>query len=237
MIQRNHFLRWSLLLLFCFSICVVSLRVSYEKSRTVVTISNGIRQCQGQSVLQIQQRLKDLGYYKGEIDGISGLGTKNALIQFQQDNGLSADGVADESTLSALGISFRTGFNGVGDENDGSYEEDVQLLATAIHAESRGEPYEGQVAVGAVMVNRVLSDQFPDTITGVLTQYTNFELEKAQAPDQTAMKAAKDAIEGWDPTNGAMYYWDPSVTSNQWMLSLTSNKIIGKYVFGKISKE
>ncbi len=181
----------------------------------------------GTLVRQTQQRLSELGYYRGIVDGIFGSRTYEAILAFQQANGLVADGIAGAATLSALGISG--GGNG--------YQDDVFLLASIIHGEARGEPYEGQVAVGAVVLNRVASDEFPNTLYDVIFQRGAFDAvwdnQFYLPPDEMALSAARDALNGWDPVNGALYYWNPVTATSRWIWQVPIIDQIGRHVFGK----
>lgn len=171
----------------------------------------------GNEVRQIQQRLKNWGYYTGEVDGIFGVETKKAVMSFQRKNGLTVDGIAGNATLKAMGIqsSQQTGGSG------GYSSSDIALLANIISAEARGEPFEGQVAVGAVVLNRVEHPSFPDTLSGVVyqpgafTAITDGQINEAVA--ESAKKAAREALAGSDPSGGALYYYNPDKTSNKWI--------------------
>ncbi|WP_317854962.1 spore cortex-lytic enzyme [Chakrabartyella piscis] len=182
----------------------------------------------GTLVRQTQQRLSELGYYRGIVDGIYGSKTYEAILAFQQANGLVADGIAGTATLSVLGISG-SGSNG--------YQDDVFLLASIIHGEARGEPYEGQVAVGAVVLNRVKSNDFPDTLYDVIFQKGAFDAvwdnQFYLPPSETALNAARDALNGWDPVNGALYYWNPVTATSRWIWQVPITNQIGRHVFGK----
>lgn len=179
-------------------------------------------------VRKIQTRLKNWGYYKGEIDGIFGTETKNAVIAFQKKNNLKADGIAGEKTLEAMGISGKDTFSGY---NSSDYE----LLARIISAEARGESYIGQVAVGAVVLNRVEHPSFPDTISGVVYQRGAFScLDDGQFYEpiaDSAYKAASDALNGYDPSGGAIYYYNPEKSTNKWIFSRKIITTIGKHRF------
>lgn len=187
----------------------------------------------GGEVTQIQQRLQELGYDPGSVDGIYGARTKNAVIAFQRAYGLSDDGIAGPKTLEALGIA------GGGGSGGGSYggfsESDVQLLAKIISAESRGEPYQGQVAVGAVIMNRIAHPSFPNTLSGVIYQEGAFSClydggVNAAVAD-SAYQAAREAINGSDPTGGAIYYYNPAKTTNKWIWSRQVVAVIGAHNF------
>lgn len=183
---------------------------------------------QGEEVKKIQRRLKDIGYYKGEIDGIYGIETKNAVIKFQKDNKLTPDGIAGTKTLKALNITSSSG-------NSKYDQSEITLLAMFISAEARGEPYSGQVAVGAVILNRVEHPSFPNTIAGVLYQPGAFScLQDGQINEKiasSAFKAAEDALNGWDPTGGAIYYYNPKTATNSWIRSRKVITTIGDHRF------
>jgi len=182
----------------------------------------------GNEVIQIQKKLKHWGYYKGEIDGIYGSKTKNAVEKFQKNNGLISDGIAGKKTLEAMGIQTTSTYN-----NDN----DLKLLARIINAEARGESYIGQVSVGAVVLNRVSHPSFPNTIAGVIFQEGAFTAitDGQWNADmyETSYKAAQDALNGWDPTGGAIYYYNPSKTTSKWIYSREVITTIGKHVFAK----
>ena len=185
----------------------------------------------GDEVTQIQQKLKNWGYYTGSVDGIFGPQTTAAVRLFQERNGLAVDGIAGPKTLAAMGIqNSSTG-------STGSYTNDQYLLARIISAEARGEPYNGQVAVGAVVLNRVKHPSFPNTISGVVYQKGAFTAivdgQFNEPIADSAFKAAKDAMNGWDPSGGAIYYYNPERTTNQWIYSREVITTIGKHVFAK----
>ncbi len=200
------------------------------KNNTVETLSKyGSR---GSEVTQIQTKLKRWGYYKGNIDGIYGSQTVNAVKYFQRKNGLTADGIAGPNTLKAMGITS-SGNSGSSSSNSS----DLNLLARIIYGESRGEPYTGQVGVGAVVLNRVKSSSFPNSIAGVIYQSGAFDaVSDGQinlSPDSTARKAAQDALNGWDPTYNAIYYFNPATATNKWIWSRPMTITIGKHRFCK----
>ena len=182
----------------------------------------------GEEVILIQQKLSDLCYYSGDIDGIFGNGTKTAVIKFQKDNNLSADGIVGSKTLEALKI---TGSNATSKFT----ESEINLLARIISAESRGEPYEGQVAVGAVILNRIDHPSFPNTLAGVIYQPSAFTCISDGQVNETvyasSKKAAQDAINGWDPSGGAIYYYNPAKTTNKWIYSRPVICTIGNHKF------
>lgn len=185
---------------------------------------------EGQEVINIQTRLKNWGYYKGNIDGVYGYQTYQAVRYFQSKNGLVVDGIVGPETLAALGLS-------TGQTTSQSNSKDVNLLAHIIHAESRGEPYSGQVAVGAVVLNRVRDSRFPNTIAGVVYQPGAFDaVDDGQInlePSTSAYNAASDALNGWDPTYGCVYYWNPATATSKWIWSRQIVVTIGKHVFAR----
>ena len=192
----------------------------------------------GGEVKEVQRRLKKWGYYTGAVDGVFGAGTKKAVIAFQKKNGLTADGVVGATTYKALGMN--SSYNDLvgqsqSSSNSGYTDADLYLLARTIYAEGRGEPYTGQVAIGAVVMNRVRSSQFPNTISGVVYQRHAFTaVSDGQinlTPDDKAMKAARDAMNGWDPTGGALYYYNPAVATSSWIFDRQTITVIGKHVF------
>lgn len=191
----------------------------------------------GGEVKEVQRRLKLWGYYNGSVDGVFGAGTKKAVIAFQKKNGLTADGVVGKSTYKALGMnSSYQALQGANTSNaSGQNSSEVYLLAKTIYAEGRGEPYVGQVAIGAVVMNRVRSASFPNTISGVVYQKGAFTaVDDGQinlAPNETAMKAARDALNGWDPTGGALYYYNPAVATSSWIFDRQTMTVIGKHIF------
>lgn len=182
----------------------------------------------GQEVRNIQSRLKNWGYYKGGVDGIYGSRTAEGVKSFQRKHGLTPDGIAGPATLSKIGLP-------TGSSNN--HSRDVTLLAMAINGEARGEKYEGQVAVGAVILNRVRHSSFPNTIAGVIYQPNAFTaVDDGQinmAVNSSCYNAARDALNGWDPTGGAIYYYNPATATNQWIRTRPIIKTIGKHVFCK----
>jgi N-acetylmuramoyl-L-alanine amidase len=187
----------------------------------------------GEDVRAVQKRLKQWGYYDGAVDGIFGYATERAVRWFQQKNGLSVDGVVGEKTAAAMGLNLKSEVSSAAKPASG----DVYLLAQCIYSESRGEPYKGQVAVGAVVLNRVKSSSFPNSISGVIFQRGAFSaVDDGQinlTPNDSALKAAKDAMNGWDPTGGCLYYYNPAKTSNRWIRSRPIVLRIGNHVFCK----
>lgn len=186
----------------------------------------------GDEVRRIQTKLRSLGFFNGSIDGIYGVKTQSAVRQFQKSVGITADGIAGRKTLLYLGLSDSGAV-----ASGGFSSSDVYLLAKVIAAEARGESYIGQVAVGAVVLNRVDSSSFPDTVSGVVYQRGAFsavtDSNWSVSPDATSRKAAQDAINGWDPSGGALYYYNPAKTSNRWIRTRPVVTTIGAHVFCK----
>ena len=213
-------LAWSLALLFAVNIAVISL----AQQAQAATYRQGST---GEQVRIIQTKLKNWGYYDGAVDGIFGSGTAEAVQYFQRKNGLTADGIVGPATLKALGMS--TGGGGSGQEGS------VELLARVISAEARGEPYSGQVAVGAVILNRVEHPSFPNSIAGVVYQPGAFTCMVDGQIDQpvadSAYRAARDALNGADPSGGAIYYFNPSTATSAWIWSRPLIKTIGSHRF------
>ncbi len=221
MFDRNRKIWLALAVLFTVNIAVILLAqsaqaASYKRGST------------GSVVTQIQQKLKNWGYYYGAVDGIYGSQTEAAVTWFQQKNGLTVDGKAGSQTLSAMGIYTA----GAVEANSSG---DAALLARLISAEARGEPYEGQVAVGAVVLNRVAHPSFPNTMSGVIYQKGAFScLDDGQFDQpvaQSAYQAARDAMNGYDPTGGAIYYFNPATATSKWIWSRPLIVVIGKHRF------
>lgn len=213
-----------------FSVCVIS-TTEYSKSQANTDVLSKLGS-RGDEVRKIQQKLKNWGYYSGSVDGIYGTQTQSAVKYFQRKNNLTVDGIAGKKTLAAMGISSSS------TSSSGSYSSnDVYLLAKVIGAEARGESYTGQVAVGAVVLNRVKHSSFPDTISGVVYQSGAFSCVTDSnwntSPNDTAKKAAQDAINGWDPSGGAIYYYNPAKTSNKWIRTRPVILTIGNHIFCK----
>ena len=181
----------------------------------------------GPVVRQIQTRLRDWGYYSGAVDGVFGSATEQAVRRFQQKNGLTPDGKVGPRTLEALGVS--------GGSAAESRSADEKLLARLISAEARGEPYTGQVAVGAVVLNRMKHPSFPSTMSGVIYQPGAFSCladgQFNQPVADSCYRAARDALNGWDPTGGAIYYFNPATATSKWIWSRPLLLVIGKHRF------
>ncbi len=181
----------------------------------------------GSTVRQIQTKLKSWGYYSGSVDGVYGGATEKAVRAFQQKNGLTVDGKAGPQTLKAMGISAGSAA--------ASGSGDVALLARLISAEARGEPYNGQVAVGAVVLNRMKHPSFPNTMSGVIYQPGAFSCmadgQFNQPVADSCYRAARDAMNGWDPSGGAIYYFNPATATSKWIWSRPLLVVIGKHRF------
>lgn len=187
----------------------------------------------GDKVKELQQKLKRWGYYTGSIDGIFGSGTQAAVKNFQKKNGLTADGIVGPKTAAALGMNLTSSSSSSGSSSSSSG--DLYLLARLVHGEARGEPYKGKVAVAAVVLNRVKSSSFPNTIAGVIYQRGAFDAvsdgQINMQPDDESIRAARDAMNGWDPSNGCLYYYNPKTATSRWMLSRPVLLHIGQHAF------
>lgn len=207
------------------ALLITAIGFAYENTQTLSSLGS-----RGQEVRQIQEKLRELGLYSGAIDGIYGTATQKAVRQFQKNCGITADGIAGKKTLLYLGLD-----SGSSSSVGGYSSSDIYLLARVIGAEARGESYTGQVAVGAVILNRVQHSSFPDTIAGVVYQPGAFSCLNDSnwnvAPNETAKKAARDAINGWDPSGGAVYYFNPAKTNDTFMHSRPVITTIGRHVF------
>lgn len=208
----------------------ISYNVFFRNNEVFALSKYGSR---GSEVTQIQTKLKRWGYYTGNIDGIYGSQTLAAVKYFQRKNGLTVDGIAGTKTLQAMGI-----FNSSNSSSSSSTNSsNLNLLARLVYGEARGEPYTGQVAVAAVVLNRVKSSSFPNTISGVIYQSGAFSVvndgQINLTPNQTAYNAAQDALNGWDPSYGSLYYFNPSTATNSWIWSRPHVITIGKHRFCK----
>ena len=223
---RAAYLRRALALFLVFAALIgaAAIRTAYgtETDAEAVLSKYGSR---GEEVRQIQKKLKDAGYYTGAVDGIFGAKTRDAVKAFQRDCGLTVDGVAGPKTLLYLGITSSSAYT----------SSDAWLLAKLIMAEARGESYAGQVAVGAVVLNRVAHPSFPDTVAGVIYQAGAFSCVRDAnwnvSPNATAQQAARDAMNGWDPSGGAIYYYNPRTAQSKWIRSRPVLCTIGNHVF------
>lgn len=188
-----------------------------------------------ENIRKLQTALKSIGYYTSTVDGAWGRRTMCAVMSYQSDHGLTVDGVVGSATEKALGITLGTGSSGGSGSTGNVSESDLNLLARCVYGESRGEPYTGQVAVAAVVLNRVRSSKFPNTIKGVIYQAGAFTaVSDGQinlTPNQSAYNAARDALAGWDPTGGCLYYYNPDTATSSWIWSLTVHIKIGNHNF------
>lgn len=224
----------AIFVIFLVSTIFVSYNVFFRSNELFALSKYGSR---GEEVRTIQTKLKRWGYYNGSVDGIYGSQTLAAVKKFQQKNGLTVDGIAGTKTLQAMGIYNSSGNSSSSNSSSSTNSSDLNLLSRLVYGEARGEPYTGQVAVAAVVLNRVKSSSFPNTIAGVIYQSGAFDVvsdgQINLTPNETAKKAAQDALNGWDPTNGAIYYFNPSTATNKWIWSRPMTVTIGKHRFCK----
>ena len=228
----------TIIIIFLISSIFISYNVFFRNNELYALSKYGSR---GEEVRTIQTKLKRWGYYTGNVDGIYGSATLAAVKKFQKKNGLAVDGIAGTKTLQAMGIFNSSGndSNSGGSNNSSSStnSNDLNLLSRLVYGEARGEPYTGQVAVAAVVLNRVRNSSFPNTISGVIYQKGAFDVvsdgQINLTPNSTAKKAAQDALNGWDPTNGAIYYFNPATATNKWIWSRPMTVTIGKHRFCK----
>ena len=188
----------------------------------------------GANVTKVQNRLIQYGYMTGSADGKYGEKTRDAVILFQKRNGLTVDGRVGKATAAALGVTLTSS---ISSSSSTIVSADQKLLAKLVYAEARGESYKGQVAVAAVVLNRVSSSSFPNTISGVIYQTGAFSCVSNgsinNTPNDTAVRAALDAMNGWDPTNGCLYYYNPGKTSDSWIRTRTVVTVIGNHYFAR----
>ena len=212
-------------------ICFILLIIICITTTALTVLATSRRGSSGSEVRKIQEKLKRWGYSSGSVDGIYGSGTESAVKKFQKANGLKADGIAGKATLNAMGISSSNSSSSSGGNNSN----DLNLLSRVVYSEARGEPYVGQVAVAAIVLNRVSHSSFPNSVAGVVYQSGAFDaVSDGQinlTPDSTARKAAQDAINGWDPTYGCIYYFNPSTATSKWIWSRPQVLTIGKHIF------
>lgn len=203
---------------------IMSIVTLFMSATEILALSK--RGSTGTEVRNIQTRLKNWGYLNGGVDGIYGAKTEEAVKKFQRKNGLTPDGVAGPATLAKIGLPT---------SSNSSYNSNVTLLARVISGEARGESYEGQVAIAAVVLNRVKHSSFPNSISGVVYQENAFTaVSDGQiniTPSQSCYNAARDALNGWDPTGGAIYYYNPVTATSSWIRSRKIIRTIGKHVF------
>lgn len=217
--QRKRIYAAVVIAVLLIAVCINALAVSKSGSK-------------GEEVRKIQTKLKNWGYYSGSVDGIFGWQTESAVRSFQKKNGLKVDGIAGTQTLNAMGIFTSSSSSG---QAQSPNDANIELLARVINGEARGEPYEGQVAVGAVVLNRVDHPSFPNSISGVVYQKGAFTaVDDGQINAEmyaSSRRAARDAINGWDPTGGAIYYYNPRTATNQWIRTREVICTIGQHVF------
>jgi len=209
----------------------VSLSIVFP-ARAAVVLEVG---SSGSNVVKVQQRLIQFGYLKGTADGRYGEATRDAVILFQRRNGLAVDGRVGPSTAAALGVALSSSSSSTVSAS-ASVSSDQYLLARLVYAEARGESYKGKVAVAAVVLNRVRSASFPNTISGVIYQKNAFESVSNGSinltPDSDSLRAAREAMNGWDPTGGCLYFYNArTVSSGSWILSRTVKTVIGSHSF------
>ncbi len=216
------------------AICLVAAIIAAFSGLTVARAANIVKGDTTANIKAVQTRLATLGYYTYKVDGIWGSRTKTAVKKFQRDYGLTADGIVGARTEKALKITL-TGKTSSSSSTVSSAN--LDLLAKCVYAEARGEPYTGQVAIAAVVLNRVKSSSFPNTVSGVIYQKNAFTcVSDGQinlTPNATAYSAAKDALNGWDPTNGCLYYYNPATATSKWIWSLKVELKIGKHSFAR----
>lgn len=216
------------------AICLVAAIIAAFSGLTVARAANIVKGDTTANIKAVQTRLATLGYYTYKVDGIWGSRTKKAVKKFQRDYGLTADGIVGARTEKALKITL-TGKSSRSKNNVSSAN--LDLLAKCVYAEARGEPYTGQVAIAAVVLNRVKSSSFPNTVSGVIYQKNAFTcVSDGQinlTPNASAYSAAKDALNGWDPTNGCLYYYNPATATSKWIWSLKVELKIGKHSFAR----
>lgn len=220
--ERKRLIK-ALCVVFALNILIIGL----AQTALAVTYQQG---SSGQAVRTIQDKLRRWGYFDGTVDGIYGSKTAAAVRSFQRKNGLTPDGVVGSATLRALGMQESTASGGAANQNG-----EVELLARVISAEARGEPYSGQVAVGAVILNRIGHPSFPNTLAGVVYQPGAFSCMDDGQIDQpvaeSAVRAAREAMNGTDPSGGAIYYFNPNTATSAWIWSRPLIKVIGNHRF------
>ena len=223
-------------LVFALAFCAIGVMSSVVGYYTEVKIASASYIVKGNTptnIKAVQTPLKNWGYYNGAVDGIWGSKTLAAVKLFQQKNGLIVDGIVGTKTEQALGINLSAS----GSSSSSISSADMDLLARCVHAEARGEPYVGQVAVAAVVLNRIRSADFPNTISGVIYQNLAFTAvadgQINLTANQSAKNATNDALNGWDPTNGCLYYYNPATATSKWIWSLKVELKIGKHNFAK----
>lgn len=218
----------------CSAVCLIAAIIAAISGFSVANAANIVKGDTTANIKAVQTRLATLGYYTYKVDGIWGSRTKTAVKKFQRDYGLTADGIVGARTEKALKITL-TGKSTSSSSTVSSAN--LDLLARCVYAEARGEPYTGQVAIAAVVLNRVKSSSFPNTVSGVIYQKNAFTcVNDGQinlTPNSSAYSAAKDALNGWDPTNGCLYYYNPATATSKWIWSLKVELKIGKHSFAR----
>lgn len=191
----------------------------------------------GPEVSVIQERLRNWGYFNGNVDGVFGRSTFNAVKLFQERNGLTVTGTVDTATRNALGLQSNGGESTYTSTKGVSSSDDVMLLSRIIYAEAKGEPYIGKVAVGSVILNRVESPIFPNSLSGVLFQPRAFQSVSNgtiwDEPDRESIRAANNALSGWDPSYGCLYFWNPVTSTSSWIWKKSPVMRVGKHVFAR----
>ena len=218
--------------LFAFVLCcgvTCAVFSSHKQVDAATVVKQGSR---GEIVRQIQTKLKNWGYYTGGVDGVYGAKTTSAVKYFQRKNNLTQDGVVGQKTANAMGIKLSSS-----SATSGQASGDLYLMARAVYGEARGEPYQGKVAVAAVILNRVRNKDFPNTVSGVIYQPWAFTaVNDGQinlGTNDECIRACQDAMNGWDPTYGCIYYYNPKTATNQWIRNRPIVTTIGKHVFCK----
>ncbi len=220
------------------SICLILIALLLALTSICMTTradaANIIKGDTKENIRIVQQRLKELGYYKIKVDGIWGPKTLAGVKNFQRDYGLVVDGIVGARTEKSLGVTLKGGSSSGGASTSNA---DLNLLARCVYGEARGEPYTGQVAVAAVVLNRVRSSKFPNSISSVIYQSGAFTAvadgQINLSPNQSAYNAARDALNGWDPTNGCLYYYNPATATSKWIWSLKVELKIGRHNFAR----
>lgn len=217
------------------ALLVVTLCAVDARGATVLEIGS-----RGSDVIKVQNRLIQWDYLKGTADGRYGEATRNAVLRFQRNNGLTADGRVGPATAAAMGVtlsgsSSSSSASTTASSSTSYVSSDHRLLAKMVYAEARGESYKGQVAVAAVVLNRVASSSFPNTVSGVIYQSGAFSCVSNgsinNTPNSSCIRAALDALNGWDPTGGCLYYYNPKTAQDKWIFSRTVQTVIGNHSF------
>ncbi|WP_128894184.1 spore cortex-lytic enzyme [Longirhabdus pacifica] len=234
----------------CFIVVALFFALDLQPDKNIEAFSNQTIKygSSGKDVDELQGRLKFLGYYYSEVDGQFGNLTLQALKNFQYAFGLKADGIAGSKTKLKLWEATKKWRPTAKDTTEKimSYpstkmlplsENDMKLMANAVHGEARGEPYEGQIAVAAVIINRVQSELFPNTVSDVIFQPRAFTAvadgQIYLTPNQTSYRAVRDALSGLDPSGDAIYYFNPDTATSPWIWTRPQIKRIGKHIFCK----